>query len=162
MGADIHYMIERQRTDRHDNPLDVWDCVSEKYSTPVLPTSKEVSEKYPASALYGNRNYAFFAALAGVRGDGPDPRGVPDNLSPYSEYIIDQYAGDGHSHSWAPLKEFVLTWLKVSMPEVFAQLVANRLGSSDESQEARDIMRHYCGVDHYELDSYRVVYFFDN
>ncbi len=161
MGADIHYMIERQRLDQDDNPIGVWDCVAEKYSTPKLPTSVGVPEKHPSLPLFGKRNYDFFAALAGVRGDGPEPRGVPDDVSSLSKYIIDGYAGDGHSHSWMSLKDFTLTWLRVNRPEEYAKLIAARLEDSS-SHEARKIMSYYSGIDHYELDDYRVVFFFDN
>jgi hypothetical protein len=53
------------------------------------------------------RNYHLFAALAGVRGDGPEPKGIPEDASetikralPYDDY------GNYHSHSYYSLDEF--------------------------------------------------------
>ena len=52
------------------------------------------------------RWYSLFASMAGVRGEGPDPRGLPDNLTKTVKLAVDAWDCDGHSHSWLTLKEF--------------------------------------------------------
>lgn len=51
------------------------------------------------------RCYPRFAALAGVRGDGPTPKGLPDDISDTTRYYVVGWGQDGHSHSWLPLME---------------------------------------------------------
>jgi hypothetical protein len=52
-----------------------------------------------------DRNYARFAALAGVRGEGLEPRGIPDDASETTKYLVELWGSDGHSHSWLPAEE---------------------------------------------------------
>jgi len=52
------------------------------------------------------RNYSLFAALAGVRGAGPSPRGLPDDVSNIVKDASDTWDCDGHSHSWITVDEF--------------------------------------------------------
>jgi hypothetical protein len=76
MGCDIHVIIEQQEYEK-------WWAFAE--------------------LLLLNRNYAMFAALAGVRETeqrpaGPiPPKGLPDGLSFHARESFDQ---DTHSHSW--------------------------------------------------------------
>lgn len=67
----------------------------------------------------GSRNYNTFAILANVRngrgfagiktGEGfnpiSDPKGVPDDASPEYLEAVDQWEGDGHSHSFLTMQE---------------------------------------------------------
>ena len=78
MGCDIHGWVEAKIGDK-------WVAITELYSD--------------------GRNYERFAALAGVRGDGPEPKGIPDDISDTVKYWIDFWSGDGHSHTWFPIKE---------------------------------------------------------
>ena len=95
MGCDIHFVVEKKIGDKW-----VGITTSEVYPTPNC--SNFVWRPYAAS-----RNYIRFAALAGVRGDGPNKRGVPDDISDLSEYWIDYWDSDGHSHSWGTIEEVV-------------------------------------------------------
>lgn len=52
------------------------------------------------------RNYDLFAKMAGVRGRGPEPKGLPDDVSDIVNLAADQWGGDGHSHSFMSLEEF--------------------------------------------------------
>lgn len=68
---------------------------------------------------YSGRNYNLFAILANVRnghgfagsdtGDGfvpmAEPRGVPDDATDFYKHQVEEWGGDGHSHSWATLGE---------------------------------------------------------
>jgi hypothetical protein len=96
-----------------------------------------------------DRNYGRFAMLAGVRGDGPDPLGIPDDVSQTTEYYIDVWDGDGHSHSFIPL---------VEAARIFAATAFN-------SASKNPIEDHF-GLDVYEdgaeAQDYRLVFWFDN
>lgn len=67
----------------------------------------KIGDKWVAiTELYADgRNYERFAALAGVRGEGPEPKGIPNDISDTVKYWIDVWGGDGHSHTWFPIKE---------------------------------------------------------
>lgn len=167
MGCDIHWIIEKRY--RNPEPDNVWVGVAMKYNTPALPVSANLPDEHSLfiRPIYSGRDYAFFAALAGVRGDGPDPRGVPPDVSTLARTDIDSYGTDGHSHSWATLLEFVLAWLEVNKPQAYgvciAALAARRLDGTPLSDEAQRILGYYTGISWLnELDDYRVVYYFDN
>ena len=51
------------------------------------------------------RNYERFAALAGARGKGPAARGLPEDIPESAQMFVDEWEGDGHNHSWYPVKE---------------------------------------------------------
>jgi len=53
-----------------------------------------------------NRNYELFAKLAGVRGRGPEPLGIPQDVSDLANAMINIWDSDGHSHSHLSLAEF--------------------------------------------------------
>lgn len=80
MGADIHGWVEKRIGDR-------FVAVRELYGDGEL------------------RNYERFAKLAGVRGDGPVPRGLPPDISETVAYHAKNWEMDGHSFSWLPLDE---------------------------------------------------------
>lgn len=92
MGADIHLHIEYKVGDQP------WKA-DERH---------QVTEEdgYTYVADFGSRDYHLFANLAGVRGDGPEPRGVPDDVSEIVDKSIKGWSGNGHSHSWNTLEDF--------------------------------------------------------
>ena len=99
-----------------------------------------------------DRNYERFAALAGVRGEGPPARGQPLNASPLSEWLAKQAGSDWHSPTWYPMN------------------VAAKIFLETDPHERSDFDRnypeyHYFGVE-YELDGpaedWRVLIWFDN
>lgn len=125
MGCDIHGWIERK--------------VGDKYVA-----IKELGDRATA------RNYRRFAALAGVRGDGPEPRGVPPNVSETVRYWIDTWDSDGHSHSWLPIKEACEVWAVDRYPEM-------------GGKRSEYPMYEYFGMDDETLEpDDRVVFWFDN
>lgn len=102
MGTDIRIIVERQIGAE-------WVAVN-TMTTPFLVefAAERVSDPvgFPAQA----RNYARFAALAGVRGDGPRPKGFPPNVSTTARHV---FARDGgHSASWLSLSEAVQIFLE--------------------------------------------------
>lgn len=51
------------------------------------------------------RCYDRFAKLAGVRGPGPSPAGIPGDVSDTAKFHINLWNRCAHSHSWLPLSE---------------------------------------------------------
>lgn len=114
----------------------------------------------PMQRCPNTRNYKRFGLLAGVRGPGPDPRGVPDDASAYAQMEIAHWDCDGHSHSWCTLKEFVEACL-ASEPDPEKML-------DPDDPRTQDPYYHYFGLEVLDdgvdgaIDDYRVVFWFDN
>ena len=118
MGADIRFVIENR------DPKDGYGWVGvyatdlphaySGYNMEALKNAGPNDEVplamdrgvHPFGRL-GRRDYDFFGRLAGVRRDGPEPNGLPDDLSTMSRRFIDRWEGDGHSHCHFTLREFV-------------------------------------------------------
>lgn len=82
-------------------------------------------------------------------GDGPEPRGLPDDASDTALTFADDWGSDGHSHSWLPLDEAAAIYLATEFnPSNFAQ----QYPASE-----------FFGVDRPDdEDEYRLVFWFDN
>jgi hypothetical protein len=71
----------------------------------------EDESKLSRIELYGGRNYALFATLAGVRDYSnsiipvSEPKGMPEDCCLYIKNAKEDWDGDGHTHSWLTLKE---------------------------------------------------------
>ncbi len=97
MGCDIHGVIERKWNGRWVG----WRTLDHIHTNRPKKTGDHLSCFQTPAAL--DRNYERFAALAGVRGDGPEARGLPDDASETSKarFEID---GD-HTPSWLSLDD---------------------------------------------------------
>jgi hypothetical protein len=151
MGADIHLVLERKVGDRwvgmHDFP------------TVPQPTGERLYNKFWWGAE--DRNYELFAALAGVRGDGPDPKGIPDDASDLAIYKAETYGDDGHSHSWCDAKEFVAKYIETLPSDHPMQ--KQWLSDLMESQNAWKLGCGELLFGYMDDDAeYRIVFFFDN
>jgi hypothetical protein len=118
------------------------------------------------------RNYNLFAKLAGVRGEGPSPKGVPDDASDLALMMVDRWEGDGHSHSWMLMDEALplfLTTGQLGKPGE-AVLTAMRSGTEAAIEQSFD---HFWSLDeHYndngectgrdKLSDFRLIFWFDN
>lgn len=91
-----------------------------------------------------DRNYKRFAALAGVRGDGPAPLGVPKDVSLGTKFHIDIYGTDGHSHSYISMEEACKVFVETNYEPV----------SHPTS--------YFFGLEDEDIKDCRLVYFFDN
>jgi hypothetical protein len=125
MGCDIHAWVETRKSDGS------WTMVKERiFPTPYWKEGDEVRDEtfedgstYYRGPMtedpYSFRNYNLFAILADVRngrgfagiptGTGFDPiaspRGIPEDASPEYLHEVNEWDGDGHSHSWFTLTE---------------------------------------------------------
>lgn len=97
------------------------------------------------------RNYLRFAALAGVRGHGPSPRGLPIDIGESAAYDAERWGQDGHSHSWLPLDEAARIFLEVRYPGETREDFAKSFPAS-----------YFFDVDDADLSPYRFVFWFDN
>lgn len=120
MGCDIHVFVERFWRGKW-----VMDNKAARYAP--------------------DRNYGRFAALAGVRGPGPKPKGLPDDCSDSVLMIAEDWGHDGHSHSWYTMDEAIDIW-------VDTDYVDNYMGI--------DPSYYYFNID--KPGQYRVVFWFDN
>jgi hypothetical protein len=130
MGCDIHGAIEKRVGDR-------WVMVDRL-------------SKHEGAV----RCYRRFAALAGVRGDGPIPNGLPDDISDSGALHFEELGVDAHSCGHAPLPEVARVFLSAddehtdTHPDNFARLYP---------------VSHYFGVDEEAYPGeYRLVFWFDN
>ena len=173
MGADIHFTIE------HRDPNDGLGWVGVFWSgAPHSPPSYNTGYAYDHNAnispeeqrrrmsdgvhpfgRLGRRDYDFFARLAGVRGDSPDPNGVPPDASAMTQRAVARWEGDGHSHGHMTLREFVKR--KVISDGSLAEAAKSKLQGNDPIAEYLG----ECLDDDSEItldDNTRVVFFFDN
>lgn len=126
MGCDIHGWVEHKTGGK-------WIAIS------------------PLNDNASLRNYSRFAALAGVRGDGPEPKGVPDDVSETTRYWINNWGDDGHSHSWIPISDAA---------KVFSETAYTNPHNASEVQcYSASYFFDLYGED---LQDYRLVYWFDN
>ncbi len=150
MGTDIHLVLElkingewvgieedRSHTDWVKGPVDKWE--------------RKVNYRRASS-----RNYDTFAKLAGVRGDGPGPKGLPDDASQLVRAIYPEDDSDLHSHSWCTLQEF----FEVKLATMYDAPEALLLG---EHPAVTYPMAYWFGMYEPEKgEEYRVVFCFSN
>lgn len=138
MGCDIHLVLERKNDAGKWVGVDTFNSHASAYGE---------SHSVPVAR---SRNYERFAALAGVRGDGPEPRGLPSDASDTTRLLAtDDWGADGHSHSHLPLGEAA----KIFLQTEFKKPQRTSLAMTDPAY-------HYFGVD--PADGYRIVFWFDN
>lgn len=129
MGCDIHYSIEKFHESANQ-----WGHVLRDSS----------------SHRAADRNYIRFAALAGVRGDGPDPTGLPENPSLGTRIHIDEEFG--HSRSFSELYDFLRLLHRVDELESC-------------KPEFWELATYYFGEDGFQFKcegSYRIIFWFDS
>jgi hypothetical protein len=166
MGADIHLFLERKMKSGK------WACVSNLNKVVhvegldgLQPTN---SLNYGYYKLSG-RNYQLFGALASVRGDGLEPRGMPDDPSDIVQHEADGWMHDAHSHSWLYADEFISiynkVWLEPKDDEPLDQY-SQTLLTDGKDLAVREFLRLMCSPmvveDEDQPEDFRFVFWFDN
>lgn len=90
MGTDIHGVVEHRTPDAKWIAMRTLDLVIDEDGNLHRPAALEC-------------NYKRFAALAGVRGNGPAPRGLPGDASDTARLLFER--GGYDDPSWLPLDE---------------------------------------------------------
>jgi len=156
MGADIHIYAERKLKDG------TWAMCQSYSSINNRSLEDEVKRKF---FRIRQRNYGFFAALASVRGSGPEPRGMPEDASPLVREACDDWGDDGHSHSWYSAHEFVKIFMDNKLMDTeLAELVDYKLTSSYDVNMVCTVLADYLAVEltHDDPENIRFVFWFDN
>lgn len=165
MGADIHIYAERKLK---DGTWSLAKVLGFETKTAFIDNGEYVEGKGPPWVSYRvrSRNYGFFAALAGVRGFGPDPKGLPADVSPYVKEEAELQESDAHSHSWYSLEDFVPIFMEHWMAD---QEIAKVTASKLEGKYPMDMVQHICenfiGVEcpgDFAAERIRFVFWFDN
>lgn len=168
MGADIHMVLEKRWKDRWVGVNAFPYATAEVYDfdrRKVDPHASVVAQggiHWPVKS----RNYDLFAALAGVRGTGPEPRGVPDDVSDLAQLEIEGWGADGHSHSWMLMSEAMPIFLRYQLDGVKKIMRGNtsqkKLSLSAMAYFYAEIYEDDSEDDQETLDDYRLVFWFDN
>ncbi len=136
MGCDIHGSIEKRVNGR-------WVMVD-----------RLISKRYGADPRA--RNYDRFARLAGVRGPGPEPRGVPEDVSESTMLHIEEWGVDAHSFSFLPLHEAAQIFLDTDTG-------VSEYAKDHPAEHYFDISEDICRCCKRPVSSeYRLVFWFDN
>ena len=152
MGCDIHVVIEKKFADCG------WQCVWDGSIRPIYYGQE--GHRYNSPSIT-NRNYRLFADLAGVRGDGPPPKGLPEDISPAARSIVSEWDGDGHSHSWDTMLDFGEKYEYPNTDEGNADLTKDTLTGKVASAVEKAVGR-LIDLNYDDIDNYRVIYWFDN
>ena len=173
MGCDIHVMLE-QKVRTKDEPDGVWQVINTFNGVPLsaiwFPADEPIKVKDERMCGWWNvegRNYEFFAALAGVRGDGPEPRGLPDDIAPLAQAWAESWEGDAHSHSWLYADEFTQLYMKHCLDEkVVSDYTAKRIAGEITAPIWVPIMHFYISPVPDDVQEkphdLRFLFFFDN
>lgn len=152
MGCDIHFVIEKKYDDR-------WAGVY--YSDEFTFRQETDGQTSIPVEMLDSRNYQFFGLLANVRCNpqpgSEEPRGLPEGVSSLASAEIDEWGGDGHSHSWHSLEEFVKKYLLSNADDVKkAELMAAKLQGENPMHKFLPRVRPET------WHKYRIVFWFDN
>lgn len=142
MGCDIHFVVER-RSHNHG-----WVGIA----------ATDFGWPNPLFLKFEERSYGFFARLASVRGNGPEPKGLPADASKMALAAADFWGSDGHSHSYESLHDFVTHYLKSRDSQT--DIAAAALKGKDVVQEC---LGNDCQLSGEDLKhDWRVCFWFDN
>lgn len=146
MGTDIHMVLEQK-----DEISGEWVGVND------LPYIEG-----HAWAIR-DRNYEFFAALASVRGAGPDPLGAPPDPSSLTLLRLRGWGADAHSMSYLSAKEFLKLFCDSILHHEEQAVAAQEVKRMLEGTWYADAMNKYFST-HMpgEEVPMRVVFWFDN
>ena len=140
MGCDIHACLEFNQDGKE------WVMIKylEDFKLPFL-----------------NRNYTFFAALAGVRGPGPEPKSYPHDISDGTCFWIKSWGSDSHSLSFGGLG-----WIASQFHSYCCSKYRDDIDNFmvDYGGNVLEHAADYMLDDELDkpLSQYRIIYWFDN
>ena len=144
MGTDIHIVVE-QRTSDGWVAVNTLTC---DYASPHLSDGSKPISLGSYSPIALTRNYRRFAALAGVRGEGPQARGFPSDASDTTRLLWGRDSGHYHRVSYLALRDAI---------EIF------------HKSEVEAVREHICdpewvyfNIDETEVEIHRIVFWFDS
>ena len=135
MGCDIHFAIEKKKGTKW------FGICSTDFG--YRPSAKD-------------RNYEFFSQLAGVRGEGPSPKGIPTDKSDLTAECLKRWNGDAHSMTYMAVDEFVAIWIKQGR-DIEAVVEDSKYITLDKCLDLGQIVEE----PNWET-KYRIVIWFDN
>lgn len=123
--------------------------------------------KLEAPRWYDGRCYDDFAILADVRnsaGFAPiaDPKGVPKDASKKYLKKVEQYGGDGHSHSWVTLQELLAFDWNQTIKDYTGRTVTYKTCANNLWNLTIPQMMKVCKQHDVLPDELRLVFYFDN
>lgn len=173
MGADIHMVLERRwqpppadgKTPATGAPAR-WVGVN-AFLSPIAGLYAHGAQLADGSSIYDleatirwpilDRNYALFAALAGDMADGPAPRGLPEDVSDLALMQVEEWDGDGHTHTHMLMSEAAPVFVRYALRG--AQRVMHGADADALNIEA---LRYFDGDVDVPLSDYRLIIWFDN
>lgn len=169
MGCDIHIVLER-----FNKECDEWVGMRDyrgmtKKLTDLDPAAKQADSDYVSPYIWFKlraRDYSFFNALCGVRGEGSafglTPKGLPEDASSLARFVLSEDDPDLHSHSWLDMKELSgpLAAEKGDAAQL-ASYVTERMGNGGFNLQ---LLQDYVDdeIDAETIDEWRLVFAFDN
>lgn len=163
MGCDIHIVAEKRLRDGTWATCRTYDSIDIAMLSPS--SARRLSEESLPwlSMRLRNRNYDLFSALAGVRGNGPEPKGMPGDIAPLTREMAEDWGSDGHSHSWSSVGEMVAAFVEHALDDdEKVNLTELRMNGGTS---VREFAGRYFGLDldrQNGTEDYRFVYWFDN
>jgi hypothetical protein len=157
MGCDIHMVLEEKQADGTWQGVHDYDDGASHKSHDLLCESNHAAAKPEQWFAYWKvrrRNYELFAALAGVRGSGPEPRGLPHDISTMAASRVAAWDHDGHSHTWFTLRECGARFLAHTTP--------HKVLTPERYQTLIELFGLYYFDNEKMLDNFRVIIWFDN
>ena len=146
MGADIHMILELKVDDK-------WVGLHNYPHINTEAVQCENGENKPRYVFWKatNRNYELFSEIAGVRGEGPPPRGMPLDMSDLARMYIKSWDGDGHSHTWLSEEEAIRIWAPYVLKD-----------GNWVAPDRRQKVGNFLGMNEVGENKHRLVIFFDN
>lgn len=176
MGCDIHIMAEKRISENSN-----WVRICSVF--PLGEYDKKYYKKDFGDSPFDNRNYGTFAFLADVRNYShcecltKEPKGIPDDACPEFLETCERWDGDGHSHSYISVAEFLsfdydkVFWNRRVTKQISPNCF-NGASLAEEGEGTHETYREYLGEHFFtgleilkqqgEPENVRVVFFFDN
>jgi len=153
MGCDIHFVVETKYNGR-------WVGIFQTGGMYAWKGDYGFRNKVSPFWQFSDRDYRFFGRLAGVRSPGPDALGAPNDCSDLAQMDIAQWDGDGHSHSYCSLRQFVVA--KYGQEELIASAMRNKIQGGDDPVTEKLWLKQPDDEERSVVDNSRVVFWFDN